>query len=83
MTLLAKNSKSYNGHKNYNHWNVALWLNNDEQLWQEMIHFVRYANTREEAAQMMLAWLLEYKGPKTPDGAPYAISSIRAAMVGL
>lgn len=22
----------YNGHKNWNHWNVSLWINNDEGL---------------------------------------------------
>lgn len=28
-----KTSKEYNGHKNYNHWNVSLWINNDEGLY--------------------------------------------------
>lgn len=33
-------SKPYNGHRNWNHWNVNLWLNNSEPLWREMIHFI-------------------------------------------
>jgi hypothetical protein len=24
----------YNGHKNWNHWNVSLWVNNDEGLYR-------------------------------------------------
>ena len=74
---------TYNGHKNWNHWNVSLWINNDETMWKEAVHFVRYAPNRIRAAEMMLTWLLEYRGPKTPDGAPYSVSSIRAAMVGM
>lgn len=24
----------YQGHKNWNHWNVSLWINNDEGLYK-------------------------------------------------
>ena len=27
------NKKGYNGWKNYNQWNVVLWINNDESLY--------------------------------------------------
>ena len=74
---------TYNGHKNWNHWNVSLWLNNDERQYREMIHFINYAANKDEAAKMMLVWCKEYLGGVTRDGAPYSKSSIRAAMVGL
>lgn len=80
-------SKAYNGHKNWNHWNVSLWINNDEGLYNMAHDYVResvscYGN-REMAAKMMLEVLQEFGTTKTPDGAPYSVSSIRAAMKGM
>lgn len=71
----------YNGHKNYNHWNVSLWINNDALLYG----YAKEVCTefgRAEAAKHMLQWLHNMGETKTPDGAPYSVSSIRAAMVG-
>ena len=82
----------YNGHKNWNHWNVSLWINNDEGLYNLARKSIRIAPTRLLAAKYMLQDLKagvampnEERGntPKTPDGAPYSISSIRAAMRGM
>ena len=71
---------TYNGHKNWNHWNVNLWLTNDEELFDSMRHCMRYAGNRDDAAGLMLDALHEAGMFKTPDGAPYTVSSIRAAM---
>lgn len=72
-------SKGYNGHKNWNHWNVSLWLNNDYGLYSTMKDCIRHNRTRDQAVQDMLSRLPK----KTPDGAPYSKSAIRAAMVGM
>lgn len=69
----------YNGHKNYNHWNVSLWINNDEGLYSLARDCIRTTGNRTEAARAMLQSLPD----KTPDGAPYSLSSVRAAMVGM
>jgi hypothetical protein len=70
----------FNGHKNWNHWNVSLWINNDENLYRQARSFVRlYGKTA--GAVYMLGLLKEWGKDKTPDGAPYSVSSIRAAMV--
>jgi hypothetical protein len=69
----------YNGHKNWNHWNVSLWLNNDENLYHMMREF-RDQASRRLAAKNMLSWLQDCGMQKTPDGAPYSLSSIQAAM---
>lgn len=69
----------YNGHKNWNHWNVSLWLNNDENL-HHMLREFADQDTRHMAAKNMLSWLLDNGMAETPDGAPYSVSSIRAAM---
>lgn len=77
-------SKSYNGHKNWSHWNVSLWINNDEGLYLMAREFIKRCSTRDEAARAMLHELRDECGTsETPDGAKYSISSIRAAMVGM
>lgn len=74
----------YNGHKNWNHWNVSLWINNDEGLYRMALNCVKcYPKARESAARHMLTRLADDCIIKTPDGAPYSVSSIRAAMVGM
>lgn len=74
----------YNGHKNWNHWNVSLWINNDEGLYLLAKDSVRQSrNNKDRAAQGMLQGLHEMGVYKTPDGAPYSVSSIRAAMVDM
>lgn len=72
----------YNGHKNWNHWNVSLWINNDEGLHRIAQDFARQG-VRHEAAKDMLGYLNDMGLTHTPDGAPYSVSSIRAAMVGM
>lgn len=72
-----------NGYRNWNHWNVALWINNDETLYRMAQQFIRRALTRSDAAYQMAQELKELGIEKTPDGAPYSMTSIRAAMVGM
>ena len=75
---------SYNGHKNRNHWNVCLWLWNDEKLYRLMHEYVASHATKDQAARHMLYALQTGHHGKvskyTPDGCPYSISAIRAAM---
>lgn len=76
-------NKPYNGHKNWNHWNVSLWINNDEGLYQTALGYIAEFSHKGNAAEAMLNGLNEMGIYKTPDGAPYSKSSIRAAMVGM
>ena len=83
----------FNGHKNWNHWNVSLWINNNETLYRAAVdcinthrHYSSFTKTmtpRERAAVAMLDYLHNNEGFKTPDGAPYTVTTIRAAMRGL
>lgn len=73
----------YNGHRNWNHWNVSLWLNNDERLYRGMLSFIEAAKNKDKAARAFLHELRSGGEWQTPDGAPYSVSSIRAAMRGL
>lgn len=74
---------TYNGHKNYNHWNVSLWINNDEGLYNIAKDCVRLNSTRERAAQNMLDALHDCGITHTPDGIRYTVTTIKAAMVGM
>lgn len=74
---------SYNGHKNWNHWNVSQWINNDHGLYQEAVFQVCHAFTREKAAADMLKILHAAGITHTPDGAPYSKTTIKAAMRGM
>lgn len=73
----------YNGHKNWNHWNVSLWINNDEGLYREVCSFIRKYGNKDSAAKRLYQIWTDCGMAKTPDGAPYSVSSIRAAMVGM
>jgi hypothetical protein len=73
----------FNGHKNWNHWNVSLWINNDQSLYNQALHLVRYYGNKEQAAKGMLESLAFNGITKTPDGAPYSVTTIKAAMVGM
>ncbi|MDI3304628.1 MAG: hypothetical protein QJR04_25100 [Burkholderia multivorans] len=78
----------FNGHKNWNHWNVSLWINNDEALYnlaRDCIraNMSRVHSNRDKAARDMLNTLEDMGITHTPDGAPYSVSSIRAAMRGM
>lgn len=82
----------YNGHRNWNHWNVSLWINNDEGLYrlaQECIK--RFPGNRDQAAREFLGVMqcstipgrVLVNDPLTPDGALYSVTAIRAAMRGM
>lgn len=77
-------SKEYNGHKNWNHWNVCLHILNNDGLYNMACrHVRRNVGKRLQGAADMLSELADAGITHTPDGAPYSVSSIRAAMVGM
>lgn len=54
---------NYNGWKNRETWNVALWLGNDEGLYETARRFKRYSN--------LVEYLAHYGDTHTPDGVSY------------
>lgn len=77
----------YNGHKNWTYWNVSLWLANDEGLYNLARSYVRRVRrgryTRQDAARDLVSDLHDMGADKTPDGARYSVSAVRAALSGL
>lgn len=75
---------NYNGHKNFNHWNISLWLNNDYYLYQMMKdHVDNCSGGKDKAAQNILDELSDMNITHTPDGVKWSKSGIRAALVGI
>jgi hypothetical protein len=70
---------TYNGHKNYAHWNVSLWLHNDESLYRLMQDCLRRTRNRDEAAYCILNAL---STDRTPDGVKWTFAAVRAALKG-
>jgi hypothetical protein len=73
-------SKRYNGHRNWNAWNVSLWINNDEGLYHAARQCIRHSKTRREAAE---SFIIDVGVDKTPDGAPYNVTNVVEAMRGM
>lgn len=67
---------TYQGHKNRNHWNVSLWLFNDEGLYNLMREISRENKRLDDAVDALLALLPE----RTPDGVRFSKSGVRAAV---
>ena len=75
--------KPYNGHRSWNAWNVSLWIDNDEGLYNAALEAIRQSRyyTRQgvrrmwddgkprlfRAVNILRGWL----GDVTPDGAKY------------
>lgn len=73
----------YQGHKNWNHWNVSLWIGNDETLYEMAKECICKARTKDRAALDLLGLINGLGITHTPDGAKYTKTSIRAAITGL
>lgn len=73
----------YQGFKNWNHWNVSLWVNNDEGLYRLALGLIAEYGSKARAAAEMVDLLRLDGVTATPDGAPYSVSAVRAAMAGM
>ena len=72
--------KEYNGYRNWTCWNVALWIGSDEGLYRLAKQCLKVNKLRGDAAEEFVEILAENGVTKTPDGAKYSKSAVRAAM---
>ena len=80
MNTTSKKDYSYNGHKNWNHWNVSLWLYNDETFYRLINRQIRRSWSLDDATNKIINELQEWEINKTPDGAKFSKSAVRAAI---
>lgn len=71
---------TYNGHKNWNHWNVSLWITNDEGLYRLAKQSLGMFTSRRISAQWVLDQLHASGIRTTPDGARYNKTNILAVL---
>jgi hypothetical protein len=67
-------SESYNGWANYETWNVALWIQNDEPLYREAYRFMRRYTGDDPYRDFVAA--MEITDQQTPDGVAYTDRTI-------
>jgi len=67
---------SYNGYKNWNQWNVSLWINNEQDLYTRAYNAVKQWGKSRASYILATAW----KDQKTPDGAKYNRTAIYNAI---
>jgi hypothetical protein len=77
----------YNGHRSWGYWNVSLWINNDEGLYNLARDCIKHSKTRKDAAESFMQTMIECGKPgvpaQTPDGAIYSVDKIMSAMRGI
>ena len=66
-----------NGYKNWTHWNVSLWINNDEGFYNLALECKELSNNLNEAA---LQFISQVGTGSTPDGASWSLSAVKAAI---
>jgi len=74
---------TYNGHPSWGYWNVSLWINNDEGLYNLARDAIRHTRTRNAAAEYVMQILRECGMTQTPDGAPYSVAKVIHSMRGM
>jgi len=68
---------TFNGYASWDDWNVALWLNNDEGLYNTLCHYAELAAymtiSHKDALKRFLAALPD----ETPDGAAFTEEAVK------
>jgi hypothetical protein len=72
--------KEFNGHRSWNAWNVALWIGNDEGLYNLAVDCFRANKNVHLAAR---SFIRNVGTERTPDGGRYNATAVAEAIRGL
>jgi|TARA_R100000482_G_C5121735_1_gene146225 hypothetical protein len=72
----VKQMAKYNGYTSWNAWNVSLWINNDEYLYNTARETVKRFGYVRGLKVLVARW----EGDRTPDGAIYNRTGIKQAI---
>ena len=67
---------TYNGYESYDHWNTALWISNDESLYNLLCNKVDLAVYMVCSRQQAITEMLRDLPNETPDGAVWQVDTI-------
>lgn len=70
----------YNGHKTRQHWNVALWINNDEGLYRLALDCLSDGRTFDHSVRLFLD---RVGTEETPDRVKWTRETVAAALTDL
>lgn len=73
---MGRNKMGYNRRKDWDHWNVSLWINNDDTIYDAA--YIMVSQMGAKKASSVLAKTLA--GTKTPDGAKYTYNNIYSTL---
>ncbi len=77
--------ETYEGHRSWNAWNVALWMGNDEPLYRlamDCLNNPRVNRNKRGLNKATRLFMNAMQGQKTPDGATYNPLSVKLALEG-
>jgi len=63
---------TYNGWTNYETWNVNMWIENDEGMYDEACEMARQATSEYQLSKDLESWFEEIYGDQVPESGPLA-----------
>ena len=75
--------KTYQGHRSWNAWNVALWISNTEAIYNYAKMCLRDSALHggiQSAGRAATQFMVGYTGERTPDGGVYNHLSVKLCL---
>lgn len=76
----------YQGHKTKGHWNICLYISNEEPLYRFAMECIREAKKSNPQRWLNVAttrFMASMSGERTPDGFAYTRERVRACLADL